>query len=251
VALQENQPVVQDLFEKIPENIQLPVTKRRFFIEADLTANQQSIMSFRDGSPFLAQYTPGKGRLFIVAAPLNVSSSNFPLSYFFVPVLYKMAVQNQEQNPPSIDIGSSNPVWISAANNAHKRSVWHLIAPSFDAVPVQNPSGTGTSIFVGQAATKTGFYVLKQEEGADSVWIALNADRRESLLDYASGSAIEQSLKPFKVHWIDEKDISRHGWKTSDQPFPLWKIAVLIALLCLALETWLLLSGHLGKAVKK
>jgi len=244
VTLQEHQPVLQGLFEKIPENIQLPATRSRFFMEADVTANQQSIMSFRDGSPFLAQYTPEKGRLFIVASPLDVRASNFALSYFFVPVLYKMAVQDQGQNPPSIAVGSESPVWVSGAGNANKRSVWHLKAPSFDAVPAQDPSGAGTNIFVGKAAPQAGFYLLKQEEGTDSLLIALNTNPEESIVDYASERSVEQSMAPLKMHWMEEKGMRNNGWNAAPEPFPLWKICVLIALLCLALETYLLLAKN-------
>jgi hypothetical protein len=242
VTLQENQDILKGIFEKIPQNIQLPVAQKRFPIHAGLTANQQAIMSFRDGSSFLAQFSPDKGRLFLAASPLDVHSSNFALSYFFVPVLYRMAIQNQGSNPPSITIGSELPVWVSAAGSRNGRSVWHLTAPSFDAVPSQDPSGTGTNLFIGKVAQEAGFYLLRQEEGTDSVIVAINANPKESLLEYASQKDIVASLQPYKVHWLSENEVLHHGWNPSAQPFPLWKVFIVLALLALALETGLLLK---------
>ncbi|MCD6062481.1 MAG: hypothetical protein K0R82_392, partial [Flavipsychrobacter sp.] len=92
--LQQGSPLVRDLFERIPENVQLPVANWHYIISAGLSANQQSILSFRNGDPFLARYTPSKGQLYICATSADLQSGNFPGSYFFVPFLYQMAMQS-------------------------------------------------------------------------------------------------------------------------------------------------------------
>jgi len=239
-SLQENQPLIKDLFDRIPPNIQLPVVSKRFPIQSGLNANQQSIMNFKDGTPFLAQYAVEKGKLFLFAMPLDVQSSDFPLSYFFVPLLYKMAIQSQGENPAAIRIGDPNPVWIKAAADRNKRSVWHLKASDFDAVPVQKPSGSGIDVFLGQVNTNPGFYILQQEDRTDSILVALNANRIESEIEYASKKEVEQNLEPLKMDWFGPSELSNIGWKNQQGAFPLWKVCVLIALLCLGMETYLL-----------
>ncbi|MBU3677132.1 MAG: hypothetical protein FGM54_08150, partial [Chitinophagaceae bacterium] len=63
-SLQQASNLVKELFEKIPDNVQLPLTNWHYIIQAGLSANQQSVMSFRNGDPFLAKYTPNRGALY-------------------------------------------------------------------------------------------------------------------------------------------------------------------------------------------
>jgi len=242
ISIQQAHPLLQDVFEKIPENVQLPVTTKRYLINAGLTANQQALMSFRDGRPFLAQYTLDQGKLYICAAPLDDRSSNFAVSYFFVPVLYKMAVQSGGNSIYALPVGGSGPLWLPAGSN-DSRSVWKMTAAGFDAIPPQRPAGSGSEIFAGNVAPVAGFYNL-QHEGADTVLVASNSNGIESRLDFADKRQVEDIFAPMKVNWLDEHSIGRDGWARAEAPFPLWKIAIMLGLLLLAIETWLLWKGN-------
>jgi hypothetical protein len=241
VTLQQAHPLLQDLFEKLPDNIQLPTTVSRYPISASMTAGQQSLMSFRDGKPFLAQYSLQQGKLYICAATLDDRSSNFAVSYFFVPVLYKMAVQSGGGNMYAMSVGSNTPLWLPVSGS-DDRKVWHLSHNGFDAIPSQRPSGVGVELFLNKAAEEPGFYQLHSEASKDTVLIGMNATRSESVLTYCSKDEVEQMLKPATIGWLDEKSVAQHGWNKTSTPFPVWKICVIIGLICLAGETWLLLQ---------
>lgn len=240
INLQESHPLLQDVFDKIPDNIQLPTTVKRYPITASMTANQQSLMSFKDGKPFLAQYSLGQGKLYICASPLDDVSSNFAVSYFFVPILYKMAIQSGSGNMYAINIGSANPLWLRVSG-ADNRNVWHVSAAGFDAIPSQHPNGVGVDLVLNKAITKAGFYTLYSDANKDTVHIGMNAGRAESVLDFGSKSEVEAIFEPSKVYWLDDRIIARNGWATAKAPFPFWKICVVLGLLCLVAETVLLL----------
>ena len=240
VSMQQAHPLLQDVFEKIPDNIQLPVAVKRYPIEASVAANQQALMSFRDGKPFLAQYSLMQGKLYLCASGLDDRSSNFALSYFFVPILYKMAVQSGGGNMYALSIGSNKPLWLPVAGS-DDRKVWHLSRESFDAIPSQRPSGIGVELYLNNAVKEAGFYRLYSEASKDSVLVGLNADRKESVLDYADRKKVENLLQPTAVTWLDDQSVKQHGWNTAHTPFPIWKVCVLVALLCLGGETFLLL----------
>jgi hypothetical protein len=241
VTLQQAHPLLQDLFEKLPDNIQLPTTVSRYPISASMTAGQQSLMSFRDGKPFLAQYSLQQGKLYICASTLDDRSSNFAVSYFFVPVLYKMAVQSGGGNMYAMSVGSNTPLWLPVAGS-DDRKVWHLSRNGFDAIPSQRPSGVGVELFLNKAAEEPGFYQLHSEASKDTVLVGMNATRAESILTFGDKKEVEQMLKPATISWLDEKSVAQHGWNKASTPFPVWKICVIIGLLCLAGETWLLLQ---------
>jgi len=241
VSIQSAHPLLQELFEKIPENIQLPLSMQRYPIDAAITANQQSLMSFRDGRPFLAQYTLQKGRLYLCASPLDQKAGNFALSYYFVPILYKMALQSGANNQYALQIGSDAPVWIPS-QGISERQVWRMIGNEVAIIPPQRPEGNGIAVFAGKSAQQAGFYLLQNDASTDTVVVALNTNRLESRLQNMSKQEMEQLFQPAKINWIDRNIISTQEWKTVKNPFPLWKIAVILALIALASETFFLLQ---------
>ncbi len=245
VTIQQAHPLLQDLFEKIPDNVQLPLTTRRYPISAALSASQQMLMGFRDGKPFLAQYNLGKGKLYLCAASLDDKTTNFPLSHFFVPILYKMTMQSGAGSIYALFAGDVQPIWLPA-QGADRRSVWHIAATGFDAVPAQRAAGNGTEVFAGSAVFHAGFFKLYQQDVPDSIVLGINASRTESDLKLADPKLVNQALPG--IHWIDERYVNERGWHGGANPFPLWKICVLVALACLAVETFFLLKKDKGLA---
>lgn len=242
VTLQRDHPLLAGIFASIPDQIQLPVANSHFPITAALSANQQDIMSFPDGSPLLTSFNFDEGKLFLCTAPLDGESSNFPLSYFFAPVLFKMTIPVDALQQYSITIGNDNPIWISGNIHNGNHQIWHLYGSEEDFIPPQKTGGRGLAISVGQVVHQTGFYHLIQEGNEqDSIWVAVNANPLESLLAPATKEDIEKAFTPQKIIWLNAQKIQNEGWVASSEPFPLWKLAIAIALFCLLMETLLLL----------
>jgi hypothetical protein len=240
VSLQPSHDLVQDLFEKVPDNVMLPVSTARYPINASMVANQQGIMTYKDGKPFLAQYSLDKGKLFLCASPLDDRYCNFPLSHFFVPILYKMAMQSGGNNIYAVAIGGNQSIWLPG-RNTDSRTVYRLRADNYEAIPPQSPVGSGVALFPANVVQRAGFYSVVGERAGDSTMIALNADRKESSLSFASKEEIEHLLKPQKAHWLTSEYVSASGWEKGRTPFPIWKLAVLLGLMLLGVETWLML----------
>lgn len=240
VDINTNHPIFKDLFDQVPENVELPVAQRHFKIHADINAGQQTLLGFRNGSPFLAQYSVGKGKLFIAAASLNQQSSNFMLSNLFVPLIYKMALQSQSDYPMAMEIGSTQPLWIRNVNVSSERGIWHLTAADFDAVPEQRPSGVGTNLYMNQINAPAGYYILTNDATKDSLWIALNVNKLESDITYAESSEIAQAFQPLKINWVQPEEIVKHDWTKGKKPFPIWKILIVLALISMVAETLLI-----------
>ena len=236
-TLQQGSALVKDLFEKIPDNVQLPVANWHYSISAGLNANQQSVLSFRNGDPMLARYTPSRGQLYICATSADLQAGNFPGSYFFAPFLYQMAMQSSTGNIFSVTAGSQQSVYLPLTN-ASERNMLHLYGKGIDVIPAQRPSGAGLDVSVGQAVQQPGFYNLSAPE-SDTTVIALNQDKHESQLEYKDLSTLKSEWKGENIKW---PDMTRSGSfkDTAATSFPLWKICVILALVMLAVETWLL-----------
>ena len=235
-SLQQGSALVKDLFEKIPDNVQLPVANWHYIISAALSANQQSVLSFRNGDPLLARYTPTRGQLYICATSADLESGNFPGSYFFTPFLYEMAMQSGGSSIYAITEGGQQPVYLPLTNVIERNTV-HVYGNGTDIIPPQRPDGAGLDVFVDQAVQQPGFYALSSP-GGDTTQIALNQDKQESLMDFRDINALKSEWKGDNIKWLNITDTGRIS--ENESSFPLWKICVFLAVLMLAAETYLL-----------
>jgi hypothetical protein len=236
--LQQGSVLVKDLFEKIPDNVQLPVANWHYIITADLSANQQSVLGFRNGDPLLARYTPSRGQLFVCATAADLQSGNFPGSYFFTPFLYLMATQNGGGSVYAVAAGNKEPTYL-ALTNVTERNTLHLFGKETDVIPPQKPNGAGLDVFIGQAVQQPGFYSLAAT-GNDTTQVALNQNKNESLPSFRDINALQKEWKGDRIKWMS---ITEGGTITGSGPnmnFPLWKVCVILSLVMLALETFLL-----------
>ncbi|HXS38236.1 MAG TPA: hypothetical protein VN721_16150 [Flavipsychrobacter sp.] len=237
-SLQQGSSLVKDLFEKIPENVQLPTANWHYMIAGGLSSNQQSILSFRNGDPFLARYMPGKGQIYICATSADLQSGNFPGSYFFVPFLYQMTVQSHGSNIYAITVGKQQPVYLPM-NNADERNMVHLYANGIDAIPPQRPNGAGLDIYIDQSVHQPGFYTLAAS-GSDTTTVALNQDRNESQLNVWNIGMLKNQWNGDNIKWLNVDNAGNAKYTGNAGDFPLWKVCVILALLMLLGESFML-----------
>ncbi len=240
-TLQQGNTLVKDMFEAIPENVQLPVANWHYVLESGLSSNQQSVLSFRNGTPMFASYTPSRSPLYIASTSADMESGNFPGSYFFVPFLYQMAMQSGGGSIYALTLGKTQAAFIPF-DNVSERNMVHVYGGGIDAIPPQRPAGTGIDVFVGNAVQQAGFYSLSAA-GSDTAMVALNNDRKESVLNTWEVSALKNQWNSDAVHWIDIDNIGREASGSALGSFPLWKVCAILALIMLAAETYLLAQG--------
>ncbi len=240
--LQQGSDLVKDIFERIPENVQLPVANWHYIIRSGLNANQQSVMSFRNGDPFLARYTPTQGHLYVCAAAADLFSGNFTGSYFFVPFLYQMGMQSGGDMIYAVTAGQEQPVYVPVGN-AGARNVVHIYGNGTDAIPPQRAARAGLYVYTDRVAAHPGFYTLAAAE-SDTIKIALNADRSESSLAVWSPADLKKQWP--QVNWLEAGHVNDIRTSGDASRFPLWKVCITLALLMLLAET-LLLTGRISR----
>ena len=218
--------------------MQLPVANWHYSISAGLNANQQSVLSFRNGDPLLARYTPSRGQLYICATAADLQSGNFPGSFFFTPFLYEMAMQSSSSNIYAITAGNQQPVYLPISQATTERNTLHIYGKGTDIIPAQRPNGAGIDVFVGQSVQQPGFYQLSAATN-DTTQVALNLDKAESGLTYKNISSLKSEWKSDNIKWPDM--VAGDSIKgAAANSFPVWKICIIIAIIMLTVETWLL-----------
>lgn len=240
-SLQQGNELVRNLFDAVPENVQLPTANWHYIISSGIAANRQSVLSFRSGDPLLAQYSPYAGKLYIFSSGIDPQSGNFPNSYFFAPFLYQMAIQANGGNVYALTLGSRQPAYLPL-NNATERNMVHLNNNGTDAIPAQRTQGAGLNVFVDDVVSRAGFYPLTAGE-TDTTMIALNSGREESQLAIADIASLDKSWSGIDVELVNAESIGTTGGYNRWGSFPLWKVCVILALIMLAAETWVLAGG--------
>lgn len=239
-SLQQGSDLVKGLFEKIPDNVQLPTANWHYIIHSSLSANGQSIISFRNGDPFLAAYKPSKGILYVTASSADMGAGNFPGSYFFAPFLFQMAMQSHSSDIYALTSGAQQSAYLPLKNTEERNTI-HLYGNGIDMIPVQRPEGAGVNVYVDQSIQQPGFYLLSAK-GSDTTVIALNADRKESIADVWGINDLREQWKGEHISWQNISDSGSFKAKDNNG-FPLWKVCVILALIMLAAESFLLASG--------
>lgn len=236
-SLQQGSALVRDLFDRIPDNVQLPVANWHYIINSGLSANQQSVFSFRNGDPLLARYTPTRGQLYVCATAADLQSGNFPASYFFTPFLYQMAIQSGGSSVYAITAGTHLPVYIPLTNAA-ERATLHAFGANVDVIPPQRPNGAGLDVFLDQAVQQPGFYGIGAA-GADTTQVAMNQDKQESRLEFKDIAALRNEWKGDNIKWLNITDAGSIT-STGVDNLPIWKICIFIVVIALGVETFLL-----------
>ena len=216
----------------------MEVANWHYIVSAGLSANQQSVLSFRNGDPMLACYTPNKGKFYLLSSAADLQSGNIPGRYFFTPFLYEMAMQAGSSSVNAVMAGTQQSVYLSLAN-ATERSTIHLFSNGIDAIPPQHADGTGIDVYIDEVTQQPGFYKLAAPT-SDTVLVALNQNKSESQLIFKHIEELKKEWSAENIKWITINDAGNNNDIDNIEPFPIWKICVFFAIILLLVETFLL-----------
>jgi hypothetical protein len=246
-TLQFESRLVKDMFEHIPDNVQMPIAKQHYIIRSGLSANQQSVFSFRNGDPFFASYTPSLGQLYMCSSSAELQSGNFPASYFFLPFLYQMASLAKGGSIFAVSAGQKEAVFVpnKITNN---RNMIHVLGNGLDVIPAQRAEGMGVYVFLANVVQQPDFYKLTSIT-EDTTLVAINANRIESNFECWTIDELQKQWKGKDINWQNAGD-QNHSVKAFErQSFPLWKLCTILALLMLGIETYFLSKNLRNKKI--
>ena len=237
-------PLYSDVFEDIPENIDLPVVFVSYRIVIETTSRQESLLELQTGQPFLNVFNSGRGKVYLFAVPFQTSFSNFPKHAVFVPTMYKIAISSVFEDNLYYTIGENEVITVRNINlGADNVLSIRDLQSEFEFIPEHRRVNSHLDIFSHGQITMAGNYTLFNSETALK-GIAFNFNRTESELVFFTVNEIkayldDQGLKNFQIV------------ESADRPFvqtlsdlslgkQLWRWFVMLALLFLLGEVLLL-----------
>lgn len=229
----------RDIFVKTPENIELPVAFKHYTLSSGSLSGEQKLFSFSNSDAFLSAYTSGSGKLYVCASSAEISSSNFPKSYWFLPLIYKMAYMNSNNSINALTLGRNASMLIDN-NRIGDKTTYHIGQAGMDAIPEQRAIGNRMQINLNNAIQKAGLYGVYLPDGNDTSYVGVNYDRAESDLVYWDIEDLKKTTRIKNADWLGNQLItsgSMHSW---EQSMPLWKVCLLLALFFLLTEILLI-----------
>ncbi len=244
-AIDIRNELFKDVFEKAPDNIEMPWTKKRYLLSLNTRISGENLMTYTDGQVFLKKFNSGNGKVYLFTSSLSASESNFSSHALFVPVFLRLALLSRQDGGNANIIGRDRSISIPIQIDLQGDKVAHLINKEnqFDIIPEIKNIGRRSFLEIYDQIKDAGIYELNHNEKA--IWnYAFNFDRKESdpkiytieeLKNFTEQAGITQisfmegGVKNF------EKFISE-----SEKGISLWKICILLALVFIGIEVLLL-----------
>lgn len=242
-SLQSENPVITEIFESTPPNMELPAASWHYKVQAGFNAQPQAILSFRNGDPLFAEYSTGSGKLYLLTSGAEAASGSFSRSYFFAPLLHAAAVSAAGATSVAYTSGSGTSVFLPRAAESGSRNVVKLIRNGEEAIPMQRQATGGIEIFPDGALTQTGFYTVAGA-GADTLLMAFNASRQESNAAVWTLEQLRGGWPGMPARWLQPDAVNADAVLSEAAPFPLWKILATLALILLFAETAVLIRAR-------
>ncbi len=233
--------VFNDVFENRSANLKLPSTQANFQLSQYANRNEEELLTYRDGTPYLTKYRIGQGNLYLSAAPLSAEYNDLVNNgEIFVPMLYKMAISSGETPKIAYTIGNDEVI---EANHqlSGTETVYKLQGEVEEFIPEQRVVGSKVFLGINNQIATAGFYdlFLKQDEVLGVY--GFNYDRTESDLQYYNEADLQELLNP-NMTIIDatvRADFEQLIGERS-RGVTLWRWCLILALAFLALEVLLL-----------
>ena len=235
-------PLFAGIFRKMPRALDLP--RLALTLHRSPQPREEILATTETGTPFLSRMGIGAGSAYLLAATAHPEHSNLSRHALFVPLMLRLAERARHTPMLSGTLGStepialpfevSSPAALSLRSGEEVPSVWQ---------PGIRKSTGATLMTLDAELTTAGLYGLYDNDSL-LTWIGLNADRAESnpkAFDVPAWTSMctDAAWPPFATIEADTEAMAAVT-RQLQEGTPLWKAALLAALLALLIESILL-----------
>ena len=173
------------------------------------------------------------------AVPLQDEAGNFPRHSVFVPIMYQAALLSMRNQQLFYNLVKEQSIAIPKVT-LNTNQTLKLKKDNFEATPDIRQMENETQLYVADQIKERGNYTLLKADSILAV-IAFNDNGTESDLTYADDKELISKFPGQKINLFNsEKSSLQNDIKSVNQGIQLWKICLILALLCLAVEILLI-----------
>jgi hypothetical protein len=218
-----NHPLFSSVFEKKITNFQYPKTKVSF----EIRNSSPMVLSYSDQSAFLSAIQNGISSVYVFAAPINISNSNFQNSPLIVPAFYNMGQNAQKAGIAALIIGKNKPFVIET--KIGKDEIVNLKNDQESFIPLQQILNNKVKITCNDNPKMAGnFSVFNRNQLIEN--LSFNYNRTESDLENVNPGAVSDFKEINNVNSIFD---TLQANRADNQ---IWKWFLLLTFLFVALE---------------
>jgi hypothetical protein len=176
--------------------------------------------------------------VYVSAVSLNEEFSNLPVHALFVPVMFRVALLSGHDQPLFYTIGNNQAIETVPLQSTEKQLV-KLLKGAQTIIPDVKQQEGGTMLYLPDMLNETGLYDLKKQDSTAAV-LAFNDNRSESDLSYLNSADLAK-IFPQKASFLSGEKFNVNNINSAENSgLQLWKLCIILALICLAAETLLI-----------
>ncbi|HYF68364.1 MAG TPA: BatA domain-containing protein [Ohtaekwangia sp.] len=228
-------PFFENVFEERSASLVMP----KAIPLLDWGVDRSAILKFKNETAFMSRFDQG-GSIYLLAAPLETAFTDFYNNAIFVPVMYRVAASGRK---------ATNKLYYTLAENFINLRMDSVNADTQvrlineeEIIPDQRIVGDRLFMDIPKFTMKAGFYNVVA--GSDTVnVIAFNLEKAESMLDQYNVTDIKTALGTGdNITIFDSAKAGAFSNEIKERYLgtPLWKYALILALLFLAVEILLI-----------
>ncbi len=231
-SINKEDVIFQNVFEGKTIGLKLPVTQRNLKINTKKASGAISLLSYRDGYPFLVKYGRGAGKVYLCAAPIDPMYSDLVKNgEVLVPFLFKAGFSNLRPQI-AFTIGKNESFEINQVKDGQDAIIKFNGPQTF--IPEQLQRNGRTIIQLGNESILPGVYSLENYG-----LYAFNYDRKESRMTFLSLDKLKSIENDHIKVWDKnaQQNLASIIHET-DLGMVLWKYLLVAGLLFLLAETY-------------
>ena len=230
-----NNPFFANVFEERSVAIAMPRASRIF----EWGGDQSAILKFKNDAPFLSRIDQ-RGTLYLLASPLKSTFSDFQNHALFVPVMYRIAGGSKKNDARLYHTLAEDFVTLRVDSIAPDQGL--RLVGAQEVVPSQRRVGEVSFLEIPKFSMNQGFYQVVSNRDTVSL-LAFNLDKAESLVGQFKGVELKQLIgnrKNLSIFEAESSEAFSNEIKARYLGKPLWKYAIMLALLFLLAEVLLI-----------
>jgi hypothetical protein len=227
-------PFFENVFEERSTSLAMP----KGFKFLDWGNDRSAILRFKNDQPFLSRFDQG-GKLFVLAAPLQTTYTDFYNHALFVPVMYRIAASGTRNDARLYYTLKENFLHVRMDSLMGDEPL--RLVGAQEVVPSQRRVNNEVYMDVPKFSVTHGFYNIVSKKDTTDL-LAFNLDKAESILDqYAPNEIKNQMGNGSNITIFEAKSAEAFNDEIKARYLgkALWKYALMLALFFLFVEVLL------------
>lgn len=230
-----NHPIYNNVFSSPLEKVNYPISNQNYVLNSKKMSTQ--IIGLANKEDFLSVYTSKNGCIYQFSSPLNNNYNNFTRHALFVPTLINMATSSILVDIPYYIIGSNREISTKYINSP--TNITHIKGENIDIIPTLTNKNGKQLLDPHNQIVRNGIYsIINNNLIVDK--IAFNYNNSEGITSALDTDEIQEFISTNNIGNISIVSTKTSNLKKIIQEQETgkeyWKIALLISLICFALE---------------